>query len=290
MPVEPPPVGAVAAVVRAALSEDRAGDDVTTQAVVEPDLVARGQLVAREAGVVCGLVVARQVFTTLDEQVTFEAHVADGDSVDGEAMLATVTGPAQAILTGERTALNLVQHLSGIATLTSRYVASVAGTGCTILDTRKTTPGLRDLDKYAVRCGGGANHRRDLAVLAMIKDNHREAIAKQGKTLAQAVARIRQHAPATPIEIEVDTLAELQGALDAQPEWILLDNMTAAEMREAVTITGAKARLEASGGITLERVAEIAATGVDAISVGALTHSAPALDVALDIDFEDEGR
>ena len=290
MPVEPPPVGAVAAVVRAALSEDRAGDDVTTQAVVEPDLVARGQLVAREAGVVCGLVVARQVFTTLDEQVTFEAHVADGDSVDSEAMLATVTGPAQAILTGERTALNLVQHLSGIATLTSRYVASVAGTGCTILDTRKTTPGLRDLDKYAVRCGGGANHRRDLAVLAMIKDNHREAIAKQGKTLAQAVARIRQHAPATPIEIEVDTLAELQGALDAQPEWILLDNMTAAEMREAVTITGAKARLEASGGITLERVAEIAATGVDAISVGALTHSAPALDVALDIDFEGEGR
>ncbi len=290
MLVEPPPVGAIAAVVRAALSEDRAGDDVTTQAVVEPDLVARGQLVAREAGVVCGLVVARQVFTTLDEQVTFEAHVADGDSVDGEAMLATVTGPAQAILSGERTALNLVQHLSGIATLTSRYVEAVAGTGCVILDTRKTTPGLRDLDKYAVRCGGGANHRRDLAVMAMIKDNHREALTRQGKTLAQAVATIRQHAPATPIEIEVDSLAELQGALDAKPEWILLDNMTPAEMREAVAMVGGRAKLEASGGITIERVAEIAATGVDAISVGALTHSAPALDVALDIDFEDEGR
>ena len=290
MLVEPPPVGAIAAVVRAALSEDRAGDDVTTQAVVEPDLVARGQLVAREAGVVCGLVVARQVFTTLDEQVTFEAHVADGDSVDGEAMLATVTGPAQAILSGERTALNLVQHLSGIATLTSRYVEAVAGTGCVILDTRKTTPGLRDLDKYAVRCGGGTNHRRDLAVMAMIKDNHREAIARQGKTLAQAVATIRQHAPATPIEIEVDSLAELQGALDAKPEWILLDNMTPAEMREAVAMVGGRAKLEASGGITIERVAEIAATGVDAISVGALTHSAPALDVALDIDFEGEGR
>lgn len=289
MPVEPPPVGAVATVVRAALSEDRAGDDVTTQAVVEPDLVARGRLVAREAGVVCGLVVARHVFATLDEDITFEGHVADGDGVDSGTTLATVTGPAQAILTGERTALNLVQHLSGIATLTSRYVEA-AGTGCTILDTRKTTPGLRDLDKYAVRCGGGANHRRDLAVLAMIKDNHREAIARQGKTLAQAVATIRQHAPSTPIEIEVDTLAELQGALDAKPEWILLDNMTAAEMREAVTITGGKARLEASGGITLERVAEIAATGVDAISVGALTHSAPALDVALDIDFEGVGR
>ncbi|MXW25085.1 MAG: carboxylating nicotinate-nucleotide diphosphorylase [Dehalococcoidia bacterium] len=290
MPVEPPPVGAVAAVVRAALSEDRAGEDVTTQAVVDPDLVARGRLVAREAGVVCVLVVARHVFATLDEDITFEGHVADGDGVDSGTTLATVTGPAQAILTGERTALNLVQHLSGIATLTGRYVEAAAGTDCVILDTRKTTPGLRDLDKYAVRCGGGANHRRDLAVMAMIKDNHREAIARQGKTLAQAVATIRQHAPATPIEIEVDTLAELQGALDAKPEWILLDNMTAAEMREAVAITRGKARLEASGGITLERVAEIAATGVDAISVGALTHSAPALDVALDIDFEGEGR
>lgn len=287
MPVEPPPVGAVAAVVRAALSEDRAGDDVTTQAVVDADLVARGRLVGREAGVVCGLVVARHVFSTLDEDITFEEHVADGEGVDSGTTLATVTGPAQAILTGERTALNLVQHLSGIATLTSRYVEAAAGTDCVILDTRKTTPGLRDLDKYAVRCGGGANHRRDLAVLAMIKDNHREAVARQGKTLAQAAATIRQHAPATPIEIEVDRLDELRGALDAEPGWILLDNMSTAEMREAVAMVGGKAKLEASGGITLERVAEIAATGVDAISVGALTHSAPALDVALDVDFGD---
>lgn len=287
MPVEPPPVGAVAAVVRAALSEDRAGDDITTQAVVDGDLVARGRLVARGAGVVCGLVVARHVFATLDEQVAFEAHVADGDRVAGGALLAIVTGPARAILTGERTALNLVQRLSGVATLTSRYVEAAAGTECVILDTRKTTPGLRDLEKYAVRCGGGTNHRRDLAVMAMIKDNHREAIARQGKTLAQAAATIRQHAPATPIEIEVDTLDELGDALAAEPEWILLDNMSTAEMREAVALVAGRARLEASGGITLERVAEIAATGVDAISVGALTHSAPALDVALDIDFGD---
>ncbi len=287
--VEPPPVAAVVAAVRAALTEDRAGDDLTTQAVVGAGLTARGRLVAREAGVVSGLIVARQVFATLDERVAFESHVDDGDKVGSGTALATVVGPAQAILSGERTALNLVQRLSGVATLTERYVEAVAETDCVILDTRKTTPGLRDLEKYAVRCGGGANHRRDLAVMAMIKDNHREALARQGKTLAQAVATIRQHAPETPVEVEVDTLEELRDALDAKPEWILLDNMTTEQMREAVALVAGRARLEASGGITLERVAEIAATGVDAISSGALTHSAPALDVALDIDFEDEG-
>lgn len=289
MLVEPPPLGAILAAVRTALSEDRAGDDVTTQAVVEPGLVARGRLVAREAGVVCGLVVARYVFATLDEETALEAHVDDGDEVEGGTVLASVEGPARAILSGERTALNLVQRLSGVATITKRYVEGVAGTDCVILDTRKTTPGLRDLEKYAVRCGGGSNHRRDLAVMGMIKDNHRDAIARQGRTLAQAVATIRQHAPETPVEVEVDTLDELRDALDAEPEWILLDNMTTAEMREAVALVAGGARLEASGGITLERVAEVAATGVDAISSGALTHSAPALDIALDIDFEGEG-
>ena len=287
MLVEPPPVGTIASVVRTALSEDRAGDDVTTQAVVEPGLAARGRLVAREAGVVCGLVVARYVFAMLDEGTAFEAHVDDGDEVEGGTALASVEGPARAILSGERTALNFIQRLSGVATITSRYVEAAKGTDCVILDTRKTTPGLRDLEKYAVRCGGGANHRRDLAVMAMIKDNHREALVRQGKTLAQAVATIRQHAPETPVEVEVDTLAQLRDALDAQPEWILLDNMTTEQLREAVAIVGGRARLEASGGITLERVAEVAATGVDAISSGALTHSAPALDIALDIEFED---
>ena len=285
MPVEPPPVGAIASVVRTALSEDRAGSDITTQAVVEPELVARGRLVAREAGVVCGLVVASHVFATLDERVAFEAHVADGDRVEGGTALASVTGPAQAILSGERTALNLLQRLSGVATLTRRYVEAAAGTDCLILDTRKTTPGLRDLEKYAVRCGGGTNHRRDLVAMAMIKDNHREAIGRQGRTLQSAVGAIRQHAPQTPIEIEVDTLEELEAALAAEPEWIMLDNMSTAEMREAVALVAGRARLEASGGITLERIAEVAATGVDAISSGALTHSAPALDVALYLAF-----
>ncbi len=288
MLIEPPPLGAITSVVRTALSEDRAGDDVTTQSVVEPGLVARGRLVAREAGVICGLVVARYVFATLDEATAFEAHVDDGDEVEGGAVLASVAGPARAILSGERTALNFVQRLSGVATLTRRYVEEVTGTDCVILDTRKTTPGLRDMEKYAVRCGGGANHRRDLAAMGMVKDNHREAIARQGRTLAQAVATIRQHAPNTPVEVEVDTLDELREALGAEPEWILLDNMTTEQMREAVALVAGRAKLEASGGITLERVAEIAATGVDAISSGALTHSAPALDVALDIDFEEQ--
>lgn len=289
MLIEPPPLGAITSVVRTALSEDRAGDDVTTQSVVEPGLVARGRLVAREAGVICGLVVARYVFATLDEATAFEAHVDDGNKVEGGTVLASVAGPVRAILSGERTALNFAQRLSGVATLTRRYVEAVASTDCVILDTRKTTPGLRDLEKYAVRCGGGTNHRRDLVAMAMIKDNHREAVAQQGRTLTQAVATIRQHAPETPIEVEVDTLDELRDALDAEPEWILLDNMTTEQMREAVAIVGGRARLEASGGITLERVAEVAATGVDAISSGALTHSAPALDIALDIDFEAEG-
>ncbi len=287
MLVEPPPVAAIAAAVRTALSEDRAGDDVTTQAVVDPGLGAHARLVAKEAGVVCGLPVASHVFVTLDSGVEFTPQVSEGEGVDAGTVLASASGPARAILSGERTALNFVQRLSGIATLTRRYVEASADTNCLILDTRKTTPGLRDLEKYAVRCGGGTNHRRDLVALAMIKDNHREAIARQGQTLAGAVGAIRQHAPETPIEIEVDTLEELQDALAAKPEWILLDNMTTTEMRKAVGLVAGRARLEASGGITLERIAEIAATGVDAISSGALTHSAPALDVSLEINFED---
>ena len=286
MTVEPPPEETVDAIVRTALAEDRAHDDVTTQAVVSPDLVAAARLLAREAGVVCGLGAAQRLFATLEGSIAFEAHASEGERVAAGALLASVAGPAQAILSGERTALNLVQRLSGIATLTRRYVEATAGTSCAILDTRKTTPGLRDLEKYAVRCGGGTNHRRDLAMMAMIKDNHREAIARQGSTLTEAVAAIRRRSPGTPVEVEVDSLDELEAALAAEPEWILLDNMSTAEMRKAVAVVGGRAKLEASGGITLGRIAEIAATGVDAISSGALTHSAPALDLSLEISFE----
>ena len=287
MPVEPPPAGAVADVVRRALAEDRAREDATTAATVAPDLFARARLIAREAGVACGLDVAAGVFAALDGRVSLRARVAEGERFAAGAALADVHGPARAILSGERTALNLAQRLSGIATLTRRYADAVAGSGCAILDTRKTTPGLRDLEKYAVRCGGGRNHRRDLAAMAMIKDNHREAIARQGGDLAGAVAAIRARAPGIPVEIEIDALDQLEEALAARPDWVLLDNMSAAELREAVAVTAGRARLEASGGVTLARAAEVAATGVDALSAGALTHSAPALDLSLDIAFAD---
>ena len=287
MPVEPPPADAVADVVRRALAEDRARDDATTAATVAPDLIAHARLMAREEGVACGLDVAARVFAALDGRVALRARVAEGERFAAGAALADVHGPARAILSGERTALNLAQHLSGIATLTRRYADAVAGSGCAILDTRKTTPGLRDLEKYAVRCGGGRNHRRDLAAMAMIKDNHREAIARQGGDLAGAVAAIRARSSGVPVEIEIDALDQLEEALAARPDWILLDNMSAAELREAVALTAGRAKLEASGGVTLARAAEVAATGVDALSAGALTHSAPALDLSLDIAFAD---
>ncbi len=287
MPVEPPPAGAVADVVRRALAEDRAREDATTAATVAPDLFAHARLIGREAGVACGLVAAAAVFAALDGRVALRARVAEGERFAAGAVLADVHGPARAILSGERTALNLAQRLSGIATLTRRYADAVAGSGCAILDTRKTTPGLRDLEKYAVRCGGGRNHRHDLAAMAMIKDNHREAIARQGGDLAGAVAAIRAHTPGAPVEIEIDALDQLEEALAARPDWILLDNMDAADLREAVTVTAGRARLEASGGVTLARAAGVAAAGVDALSAGALTHSAPALDLSLDIAFAD---
>ena len=287
MPVEPPPAEAVEAVVRLALDEDRARDDATTAATVAPDLVAHARLVAREAGVACGLGVAARVFAALDERAALTARVAEGARFAAGDALAHVHGPARAILSGERTALNLAQRLCGIATLTRRFADAVAGTGCAVLDTRKTAPGLRDLEKYAVRCGGGRNHRRDLAAMAMIKDNHREAIARQGGDLAGAVAAIRARSPGVPVEIEIDALDQLRAALAARPDWILLDNMSAAQLREAVAATAGRAKLEASGGVTLARAAEVAATGVDALSSGALTHSAPALDLSLDVTFPD---
>ena len=285
MPVEPPPAEAVAAVVRMALDEDRARDDATTAATVAPDLIAHARLVAREAGVACGLGVAARVFAALDGRAALTARVAEGGRFAAGDALADVHGPARAILSGERAALNVVQRLCGIATLTRRFADAVAGTGCAVLDTRKTAPGLRDLEKYAVRCGGGRNHRRDLAAMAMIKDNHREAIARQGGDLAGAVATIRARSPGVPVEIEIDALDQLEAALAARPDWILLDNMSAAQLREAVAATAGRAKLEASGGVTLARAAEVAATGVDALSSGALTHSAPALDLSLDVAF-----
>jgi nicotinate-nucleotide pyrophosphorylase (carboxylating) len=287
--IEPPNWPTVAVLVELALAEDAAYDDITTLATVPAGLEGHATFLAKAPGVAAGLPVAAEVYYQLSESVLFESKLHDGDAFEAGAVLAQAHGPVRALLQGERVALNFVQRLSGIATLTRAYVDAVAGTGAVILDTRKTTPGLRDVEKYAVRCGGGTNHRRDLSVMAMIKDNHREALRRDEMTLAEGVRRIRElsgeGATTVPVEVEIDSLDELESALAGEPDWVLLDNMSPADMREAVRRTAGRARLEASGGITLETARAAAETGVDAISVGALTHSAHALDISLDLTF-----
>jgi nicotinate-nucleotide pyrophosphorylase (carboxylating) len=268
----------LAGLVLATLAEDVGAGDVTTEATVPADALGTAELLVKEPGVVCGIGLAEAVFRNLDPDVHFEALVDDGDVVDGATTVAVVAGPLRAILTGERTALNFVGRLSGIATLTRRYVDSVAGTGVAILDTRKTTPGLRRLEKHAVACGGGRNHRFGLDDGVLVKDNHLRAAGSVGA----AVERVRASTP-LPVEVECDTLAQVAEALDAKVDAILLDNMTADELVAAVALVRGRARLEASGGITLENVRAIAGTGVDEISIGALTHSARSLDVSLEL-------
>lgn len=272
-------------IVRRALEEDRAFEDAASLAVVEPSLQGTAKFLAKADGVAAGFPAARMAFTLIDPSVEFAQFVDDGQAFRKGDILAEARGPVCALLQGERTALNFVQRLAATATLTRAFVEAVDGTGAVILDTRKTTPGLRDLEKYAVRCGGGTNHRRDLAVMAMMKDNHREALAREGRSLGEGVALIRARTPGVPVEVEIDSLDELEAALAEQPEWILLDNMSPAQMAQAVDLTAGRAKLEASGGITLETVRAIAESGVDAISVGALTHSAGSLDISLELVF-----
>ena len=285
MHIEPLPAEVIRAVVAAALAEDRAFEDVTTLATVDANLRGTARFLAKQDGVLAGMGVALETFRQIDSSVALTILVQEGEAFRRGMVLAEVSGPVRAILQGERVALNFLQRLSASATLTRAFVDAVAGTRAVILDTRKTTPGLRDLEKYAVRCGGGTNHRRDLAVMAMIKDNHREALAREGRSLADGVAAIRKRTPGIPVEIEIDALDQLEAALAANPEWILLDNMTTAGMADAVRRTRGRAKLEASGGVNLDTVRAIADTGVDAISVGALTHSAKALDISLDLEF-----
>jgi nicotinate-nucleotide pyrophosphorylase (carboxylating) len=273
-----------------ALAEDIGGGDITSVLTVPAGRQARGRLLAKAAGVISGLDAAGEIFRRVDPAITFTPVVADGDAVAGMTPIATVEGPARSLLAGERVALNLLQRLSGVATVTARYVAAVRSTKARIVDTRKTTPGLRALEKAAVRHGGGHNHRFGLTDGVLIKDNHLAAVGGADR-VARAVAQARQGAPHTlRIEIEVTTVDELAQALAAGADVVLLDNMEVAALREAVTMTAGRALLEASGGVTLETVAEIAATGVDLISVGALTHSAPALDISLELDLEDSSQ
>lgn len=266
--------------VRAALEEDRAFEDVTTLATVPVDARAAARMVARSEGVIAGLPLAVMAFHLLDPKVKVRVLAWDGSRVARGEIALELEGPARALLSAERIALNFVQRLSGIATLTARYVDAVRGTRAEILDTRKTTPTFRALEKYAVRCGGGVNHRMDLASAVLIKDNH---LAAAGGDIAVAVQRSRELAPpGSCVEVECDDAAQVAAAAEAGAEIILLDNMTPDQMRECVELVAARALTEASGGITLASARVVAEAGVDRISVGALTHSAPALDVALD--------
>ena len=263
-----------------ALTEDLGlRGDVTTQATVADHAQASATFGARRAGVISGLDVVRAAFSTLDASVAFGALVRDGDAVEAGAVVARVSGSARSLLSGERVALNFLCHMSGIATLTRRFVDAVEGTRARIVDTRKTTPGLRAFEKYAVRCGGGHNHRAGLFDAILIKDNH--IVAAGG--VEQAVAAARRHAGHTvKIEVEVGDLGELRAALKHPIDTVLLDNMAPQMLREAVAIVNGAAATEASGGVSLETVRAIAETGVDLISIGALTHSAPILDLGLD--------
>lgn len=269
---------AVESVASAALAEDLAGGvDVTSEATVAATQVSTGDFVARGSGVVAGLPVAEAVMALLGGECT--PMTGDGTRVQAGDRLLVVTGPTRALLTGERTALNLLCHLSGVATVTRQWVDAVAGTAAVVRDTRKTTPGLRALEKYAVRCGGGTNHRMSLSDAALVKDNH---VVAAGGTAA-AFAAVRAMWPGLPVEVEVDSLEQLDAALDAGADLVLLDNMAADLLREAVARTAGRARLEASGGLRLADARTVALTGVDFVSVGALTHSAPVLDIGLDL-------
>jgi nicotinate-nucleotide pyrophosphorylase (carboxylating) len=275
--------GDIERVVRAALDEDlRYGPDVTSAATAPPDARAVAGVVARAPGVLAGVPVALAVLDAAGVPPSAaEPLRADGDRIEAGTEVLRIQGPLRALLGAERTLLNFLTHLSGIATATRAWVDAVAGTGCAVRDTRKTLPGLRQLEKYAVRCGGGLNHRMGLGDAALIKDNH---VAAAGG-IAAAIAGVRAAAPGLPLEVECDNLAQVREALDAGVGLILLDNMSLADLRTAVAVARGypAARLEASGGLGLETARAVAGTGVDYVSVGALTHSSPALDLGLDL-------
>jgi nicotinate-nucleotide pyrophosphorylase (carboxylating) len=269
-------------VVNDALNEDGAYDDITTIATIVSDRRSRGTLVARQNGVVAGVPLALEAFRLLDPKASMRVEHEDGARVKQGEPILFVTGHARGLLSAERVALNFCQRLSGIATLTCKYVDLVSGTDAKIIDTRKTTPGWRALEKYAVRAGGGSNYRMNLSAAVLIKDNHLAAV---GGGVGEAVGRARELAPlGMKIEVECDNLEQVEDAVAANADIILLDNMTIDELREAVKLVSGRAILEASGGVNLNTVRAIAETGVDWISIGALTHSSPAMDLALDFD------
>ena len=266
-------------IVRRALDEDVGGGDITTDATVRPDQRARGVFIVKEECVLAGLDVAIEAFRQLERDVQVTRRLNDGDRCAAGEEVGEVVGTARALLVGERTALNFLQRLSGIATRARRFVDAAAG-GIIVLDTRKTTPTLRVLEKYAVRAGGATNHRMGLFDAVLIKDNH----VRLAGGVEAAVARVREHRPGVPVEVEAQSLAEVDDALRAGAEMVLVDNMSADEIREAVRRSGKRATIEISGGVTLDRLPELATIGADYVSVGALTHSAPAIDISFEIE------
>lgn len=284
-------------IITTALAEDVGAGDITSALTIAEGAMAEAKFIAHEEMVVCGGFVIAEVYGQLDKNIKIEVRLKDGTLIKPGAVIATATGNARTLLTGERVALNILQRMSGVATLTRQYVEAVKGTKAKILDTRKTMPGLRALDKHAVTCGGGENHRMGLYDAVLVKDNHLgvrgqgSGVRGQGSGVREVVEEIKKKLSALtpdprsliPLIIECDTLAQVEEALTAQPDRILLDNMTLEQLREAVKLAAGKIPLEASGGVTLATVRGIAQTGVDYISVGAITHSAPAVDISLEI-------
>ncbi len=284
MPLAPLSPSELDSLVTIALQEDAPHGDITTHALIAPTRHAQAGLVARQRLTLAGIATLHAVYRMLNPAVVVTATYKDGASVEAGQTFATLRGSAHSILTGERVALNFLQHLSGIATLTARFCDAIRPLPTTLLDTRKTLPGLRRLEKWAVSMGGGANHRQSLSDGLLIKDNHLVLWEAQGATLAEACRQARERGPRDwPVCVEVSTLAQIAQALDGGADTLLLDNMPPALVRDAVALVKGRARTEASGGITLENVRDYAATGVDTISIGALTHSAPAVDIGLDM-------
>jgi len=280
-----PPLHQVRAIIQRALDEDIGGGDVTTDNSVPADQRSRAVLLAKQDGVLCGMRVFAETLMMVDAGVTVDVRLPDGAAISNGSVAARIEGPTRALLTGERTSLNFVQRLSGVATTTAAFAARLRGLPTRLIDTRKTTPGLRVLEKYAVRVGGGHNHRFNLADAVLLKDNHLAALRSGGIDLADAVRTIKQRVPHTmKVEVEVTSLEQIEAALTGGADIILLDNMSNDDMREAVRRIKGRALTECSGNVTLETVRERAETGVDLISSGALTHSAKAVDLSLEID------
>lgn len=280
------PASAVEAVVAAALAEDAPWGDVSSEAAIPAEATGTARVISRSTGILAGGLAIERAFQQADPTLRVTRRLDDGSPIAPGTVVAEIEGPARGILLGERIALNLAQRLSGIATLTRAYVDAVAGTSARIVDTRKTTPGLRMLEKAAVRAGGARNHRFSLSDAVMLKDNHLAVLAAQGLDVTEAIRTVRARIPhTTHLEVEIDRLDQLAAVLAAEPDTIMLDNFALDDLREAVTLIAGRAITEASGGVTLDTVRAIAETGVDVISVGALTHSAPALDLGLDIEL-----